>query len=113
MDSEFCKVKINRGFSPKGLFKNHLQKLRRLVKLPELPLVEDHDLVVVHDGVEAMCDGEDAALCKLLPDGGLDQVVCLQVYGCCCLVKNQNLNISLVFIELWWKILFLANSMMC
>ena len=94
MDSEFCKVKINRGFSPKGLFKNHLQKLSRLVKLPELPLVEDHDPVVVHDGVESVGDGEDAAPGELLPDRGLDKVVRLQVHGCRGLVQNQNLNLT-------------------
>ena len=68
----------------------------RFVKLPQLPLVEDHDPVVVHDGVEPVGDGEDAAPGELLPDGGLDQVVSLQVHGCCGLVQNQNLNMTTV-----------------
>ena len=74
----------------------HLQQFDRRVKLPQLPLVEDHDPVVVHDGVQSVGDGEDAAPGELLPDGGLDQVVSLQVHGCCGLVQDQDLNMRTV-----------------
>ena len=39
-----------------------------------------------------VCDGEDCASLELLPDGGLDQVVRLQVDGRRGLVENEHLE---------------------
>ena len=69
---------------------NYLQQFIRSVILLELSLVEHHDPVVVHDGVEPVGDGQDAAVGELLPDRGLDQVVSFQVDRSGCLVKNQH-----------------------
>ena len=38
-----------------------------------------------------MRDCEDGAVPELAPDGGLHQVVCLQVHGGSCLVQDQDL----------------------
>jgi len=48
---------------------------------------------VVHDGVEAMGDGQHGAVLKLSADGGLDEGVRLQVNRGCGLVQNQNLGL--------------------
>ena len=45
---------------------------------------------VVHDSVESVSDGEDGAVLKLCPDGGLDEVVRLQVDGSRGLIQNQD-----------------------
>lgn len=42
----------------------------------------------VHDAVQAVGNGEDSAVRKLLADGGLNQIVCLQVNGCCGLIED-------------------------
>lgn len=34
---------------------------------------------VVHDGVESVSDGENGAVLKLCADGGLDEIISLQV----------------------------------
>ncbi len=39
-------------------------------------------------------NGEDSTIHELLPDGGLHQVVCLQVYGGCGLVQYQHLDME-------------------
>lgn len=49
---------------------------------------------VVHDGVEAVSDGQDGAVFKLGADGGLDQVVCLHVHSSRGLVQDQDLGLS-------------------
>lgn len=43
----------------------------------------------VHDAVQAVGNGEDSTVGKLLADGGLNQVVRLQVDGGCGLVQDQ------------------------
>lgn len=50
--------------------------------------------VVVHDGVEPMCDGQHCAVLKLGADGGLDEVIGLQVNGSCSLVQNQDATLT-------------------
>ena len=70
---------------------HHLQQVGGRVVLPELPLVEHHDPVVVEDGVEPVGDGQHAAPRKLLPDGRLDQVVCLKVHRRRGLVQDKHL----------------------
>lgn len=45
---------------------------------------------VVHDGVEAVRNGEDCTIIKLSTNGGLDQLVCLQVNSCCGFIQNQD-----------------------
>lgn len=54
--------------------------------------LDRHTPGVVHDGVEAVSDGQDSAVLKLCADCGLDQRVCLQVHSCCGLVQNQDLG---------------------
>lgn len=49
---------------------------------------------VVHDCVEAVRYHQDSAVLKLRADGGLNQVVCLHVHGCCGLIQNQDLGLS-------------------
>lgn len=49
---------------------------------------------VVHDGIEPVGDGQDSAVLKLGPDGGLDQVVRLTVYSCSGLIQNQDLGLA-------------------
>ena len=71
---------------------NYLQQFIRSVILLELSLVEHHDPVVVHDGVEPVGDGEDRAVRELPPDGGLHQVVRLKVHSRRGLVQYQNLE---------------------
>ena len=68
------------------------KKLLRWGKLNQAALVEDHDPVVVHDGVESVGDGEDAAPGKLLPDGRLNEVISLQVNSRGGLIQDQNLH---------------------
>ena len=60
---------------------NYLQQFIRSVILLELSLVEHHDPVVVHDGVEPVGDGQDAAVGELLPDGRLDQIIRKVIYS--------------------------------
>lgn len=48
---------------------------------------------VVHDGVEPVGNGEHGAVVKLRPDGGLNEVVRLQVHGRCGLVQHQDLRL--------------------
>ena len=50
--------------------------------------------VVVHDGVEAVSNGEDGGISKLCADGLLDEVVSLQVHSCRCLVQHQDLGLA-------------------
>lgn len=45
---------------------------------------------VVHDGVEPVRYGEDSAVLKLGADGGLDEVVGLQVDGSRGLVQDED-----------------------
>jgi len=47
---------------------------------------------VVHDGVESVGDGEHGAVLELCADGGLDQVVRLQIHSCSGFIQNQNLG---------------------
>ena len=85
-------AKNNFHCSVKNFFINNLEEIARTVVLLELALVEDHDPVVVHDGVESVGDGEDAAPGKLLPDGRLDEVISLQVNSRGGLIQDQNLK---------------------
>ena len=48
---------------------------------------------VVHDGVEAVGDGQHGAVLKLGPDRGLDQGVGLQVHGRRGFVQDQDLRL--------------------
>ena len=50
--------------------------------------------VVVHDGVESVCNRDDCAVGKLRADGLLDQVVRLQVHSSCGLVQHQDLGLA-------------------
>lgn len=50
------------------------------VELDEVPVVEDHDLVAVHDRVQPVRDGEHRALAELCPDHRLDLHVRLDVH---------------------------------
>lgn len=43
--------------------------------------VQDHDFVIVHDGIQPMRDGEDGAVVEGGADGLLDQVVSGVVHG--------------------------------
>ena len=54
------------------------------------PSLSTHVPVVVHDGVQSVCYGDDSAVRELTADGFLDQVVCLKVHGCRGLVQNQH-----------------------
>lgn len=47
---------------------------------------------VVHDGVEAMCDGQNGAVLKLSSDSGLYQIVRLQIHSSSGFIQNQNLG---------------------
>ena len=49
--------------------------------------------VIVHDGVEPVCDGEHGAVGKLPSDGLLDEVVGLEVHGSRGLVQYQDLRL--------------------
>ena len=37
--------------------------------------------VIIHDGVESVCDGEDGTVAELLPYCLLEEVICLKVNG--------------------------------
>ncbi len=69
-------------------------ELRRRVELFDLPRVEHHHPRAVHDGVEPVGDGQHGAVGKLLPDGGLDEVVGLHVDGGGGLVEHEQLGLS-------------------
>lgn len=45
---------------------------------------------VIHDSVESVSNGEDGAVFKLSPDGGLDEVVRLQVDGGCGFIEDED-----------------------
>ena len=59
-----------------------------------IPTLSIHIPVIVHDGIESMCYGEDCALFELLSDRVLDQIVCLQVHSCCGFIQNQDLCLT-------------------
>ena len=63
--------------SAPGIF----QQIFRGVELCDLARIKDQDLVAVHNGLEAVCDGEDGAVLELLSDGRLDEVVRFEVDG--------------------------------
>ena len=48
----------------------------------------------VHDALQAVGDGEDGAVGELLADGGLDQVIRLQVNRCGGLVQDQDAGLA-------------------
>lgn len=43
--------------------------------------IHDQHFVAVHHGVESVCDGQHRAVCKLSPDGRLNQGVRPEVGG--------------------------------
>lgn len=45
---------------------------------------------VVHDCIEPVGDGENRAVLKLSANGGLDEVICLQVNGSCGFIQDEN-----------------------
>lgn len=45
---------------------------------------------VVHDCIEPVGDGENRAVFKLSPNGGLDEVICLQVNCSCSFIQDQD-----------------------
>lgn len=45
---------------------------------------------VVHDGVESVRDGEDGAVLKLCADGGLDEIVGLQVHSGRSFIQDED-----------------------
>lgn len=51
-----------------------------------------HSLVAVHDGVQPVCDGDDRAVGKLAADGGLNEVICLQVHRGGGFIQDQDLG---------------------
>ena len=51
-------------------------------------------LVIVHDGVEAMCYSNDCAVAKLSSDGSLNEVICVKVHSGCGLVKDEDLGLT-------------------
>ena len=54
---------------------------------------QDEYLCAVEDGLEAVGDGEDGALCEGHADGRLDEVVRLQVHRRRRLVQHQDLGL--------------------
>ena len=52
--------------------------------------VNNHTPVIIHDGIEAVGDGENRTFCKLGSDGLLDEVVSLQVHCSCGLIQYQD-----------------------
>ena len=64
------------------------------VHITHTQVLSTHIPVIVHDGVESMCYGEDCALFELLPDRILDQIVCLQIHSCCGFIQNQDLCLT-------------------
>ena len=57
-------------------------------------LLELYILVIVHDGVEAMCYSNDCAVAELSSDGILNEVICLKVYSSCGLIKDEDLGLT-------------------
>ena len=51
-------------------------------------------LVIVHDGVETMCDGEDGAVSKLCADGLLNEVISLEVHSSSGLIQDQDFGLA-------------------
>ena len=50
--------------------------------------------VIVHDGVDPMCDGEDGTVSKFCADGLLNEVIGLEVHGSSGLVQDQDLGLA-------------------
>lgn len=50
-------------------------------------------LCVVHDGVQTVSYGKDGAVVKLSADGGLNQLVCFQIYSCCGFIQDQDFGL--------------------
>lgn len=46
--------------------------------------------VIVKYGINTMGNGDDGGLSELLSDGGLDELVCVQVHSCGSLIKDQD-----------------------
>lgn len=49
-------------------------------------------LIIVHDGVQPVCYGQHCTVLELCPDGLLDKVIRLHVYGSSGLIQNQDLG---------------------
>lgn len=45
---------------------------------------------VIQDCVESVSDGKDGAVFKLSPNGGLDEIICLQVDSSCSFIQDEN-----------------------
>ena len=60
----------------------------------DLAVVQHHDPVAAHHGVEAVGDDESGAAAKGITNGLLDQMVCLIVNGRCRLIQQQDLGIK-------------------
>ena len=63
------------------------------VELHQLALVEDHDVVIVHDGVQPVGDGQDGGVLELSPDGLLDQVISLEVHSSRGFIQDEDLGL--------------------
>ena len=59
-----------------------------------MKLVGHYSRVIVEDGVEAVCDGDDSAVGKLGADCLLDEVISLQVDSSRSLVQYQDLGLA-------------------
>jgi hypothetical protein len=58
---------------------SHLKKGVGFLKLSRAATVHNKNIVSVHDGVEAVCDGEHRAVRKLVADDALDEGVRVRV----------------------------------
>ena len=68
-----------------------IEKLNKLISRTETSCGSP---CVVHDGVEAVSNGEYSALSKLCTNGALDKVISLKVNSCSCLIQNQDFGFA-------------------
>ena len=53
-----------------------------------------HLLVIVHNGVQSMSNGQNCATFKFLSDSFLNEVICLHVNSSSSLVQHENLGLA-------------------
>lgn len=73
------------------------EQVRRGIELNDSACVQHHDLWAVHDGVDPVSDGENGAIGKFFPDGGLFNGI-REKYILVC--KWEQIQITYIFFEM-------------
>ena len=61
-----------------------------VVKLHHSSTVKNQDLVIIHNGVKSVCNGQHCGVLKLVTNDFLDETISLKVYISCCLLYTSD-----------------------